>query len=80
VEKHQVMIEIEDDGVGFDAVKWFNSPAERQSLGLIGMRERAELLGGQFEVISEPGCGTKIWVQLPITKEVPEFKASPKMP
>jgi signal transduction histidine kinase len=63
---HQVVIEIEDNGVGFDATKWFSSPAERQSLGLVGMRERAELLGGQLEVISAPGCGTKIWVQLPI--------------
>ena len=66
VEEHQVMIEVEDDGVGFNATKWFNSPAERKSLGLVGMRERAELLGGQFEIISEPGCGTKIWVRLPI--------------
>ena len=66
VENGQAVIMVEDDGVGFDALGWFNSPAERQSLGLIGMRERAGLLGGQFEVISKPGCGTKIHAQLPI--------------
>ncbi|MFC1976263.1 sensor histidine kinase [Chloroflexota bacterium] len=66
VEKHHVILNIEDDGLGFDAAAWFSSPAERQSLGLAGMRERAGLLGGQLEVISESGHGTKIWAQLPI--------------
>jgi len=66
VENRQVMAGVEDDGVGFDAADWFDSPAERQSLGLVNMRERAGLLGGRFEVISEPGQGTKVQVQLPI--------------
>ena len=66
VENRQVVAGVEDDGVGFDAAGWFNSPAERQSLGLVSMRERAGLLGGRLEVISEPGRGTKVRVQLPI--------------
>jgi signal transduction histidine kinase len=66
VENRQVAAGVEDDGVGFDAAGWFDSPAGRQSLGLVSMRERAELLGGRLEVISEPGRGTKVQVQLPI--------------
>ncbi len=65
VENHQVVAGVEDDGLGFDAVSWFNSPAERQSLGLVSMHERAELLQGQLAIISEPGQGTKVRVQLP---------------
>ncbi|MBI1879779.1 MAG: GAF domain-containing sensor histidine kinase [Chloroflexi bacterium] len=57
---------VEDDGVGFDAAAWFNSPVERRSLGLISMRERAQLLGGQFQVTSKIGQGTKVWVRFPL--------------
>jgi signal transduction histidine kinase len=65
VEDDQIAVIVEDNGIGFDAAAWFNSPTGRQSLGLVSMRERAELLGGQLEVISQPGCGTKIWARLP---------------
>lgn len=66
VENRQVLADVEDDGVGFDAAGWFGSPAERHSLGLVSMRERAGLLGGHFEIISQPGQGTQVRVQLPI--------------
>ena len=66
LENRQVLAGVEDDGVGFDAASWFGSPAERHSMGLVSMRERAGLLGGQFEVISQPGQGTQVHVQLPI--------------
>ena len=66
LENRQVLAGVEDDGVGFDAASWFGSPAERHSMGLVSMRERAGLLGGQFEVISQPGRGTQVHVRLPI--------------
>jgi signal transduction histidine kinase len=66
VENQQVVIEVEDDGVGFDVESWFNSPGERQSLGLVGMRERAGLLDGQLTVTSSPGGGTRVLGQLPV--------------
>jgi signal transduction histidine kinase len=40
-----------------------------KSFGLIGMRERAYILGGDFAVESEPGAGTKIRVSLPLPVE-----------
>lgn len=55
---------IEDDGVGFD-VRAVESDCERRGLGLIGMRERLNALGGTLSIDSEPGRGTKILIQLP---------------
>lgn len=54
---------IEDDGVGFDLQKPNGS---RRRLGLYGMKERAELLGGSFHVESEPGRGTVVLVDVPL--------------
>jgi signal transduction histidine kinase len=71
LEDRQVIVGIEDDGVGFDAAAWFDSPAERRSLGLIGMRERAGLLGGELEVISAPGCGTQVRALFPFGADRP---------
>lgn len=57
---------VEDNGQGFDLESWLNSAAEQQSLGLVSMRERAALLGGQLEVASQPGRGTTVSFTLPI--------------
>ncbi|BCX04570.1 MAG: hypothetical protein KatS3mg053_2508 [Candidatus Roseilinea sp.] len=57
---HAAMI-IEDDGVGFDPSQL---PPDR--CGLIGMSERARLVGGSFDVRSSPGAGTRIEVKLPL--------------
>ena len=65
-ENRQVIARVEDDGVGFDTARWNSAPSGRHSLGLASMRERAGLLGGEFEIVSEPGRGTKVRVQFPI--------------
>lgn len=70
VDNRQVFAEVEDDGVGFDVADLFSSSAERQSLGLVSMRERAELLGGRLEVISQPGNGTTVRVRCPLLTDV----------
>ncbi|RME75484.1 MAG: GAF domain-containing protein [Chloroflexi bacterium] len=62
-------IVVQDDGVGFDAARWLASPEERRSLGLLGMRERAVLLGGQVDIISSPGRGTRIEAFLPLQQK-----------
>jgi two-component system, chemotaxis family, sensor kinase Cph1 len=52
---------IEDDGVGFAF-----SAVREEALGLVGMRERALLLGGRFDVESSPGGGTTIVAEIPL--------------
>jgi len=57
-------VSIEDDGVGFDSSA-ASSPQRGSQLGLQIMRERAESLGGQVEVSSRPGQGTRVHAQVP---------------
>jgi PAS domain S-box-containing protein len=56
-----VQMEIKDDGIGFEVAG--NSHAVKQNrLGLLGMKERIEMLGGCFEIESLPGHGTTVRV------------------
>lgn len=64
-EKDRVTLTVRDDGRGFD----MQSPAGKKTLGLLGMRERALMLGGQLEISSIPGKGTTIFVTTPLEVE-----------
>jgi signal transduction histidine kinase len=55
---------IEDDGVGFD-VQAVQSDWKRRGLGLIGMQERLNAIGGTLSIDSAPGQGTRLMIQLP---------------
>jgi len=55
-----VSLIIEDNGVGFDP-----SETAGAGLGLIGMRERASLVGAQLQIESTPGRGTTVFVRIP---------------
>jgi two-component system NarL family sensor kinase len=57
-----VIMEIGDDGKGFDPKR---TPATSDHFGLMGMRERVEMIGGTCEVVSSPGSGTRVRVVLP---------------
>ena len=61
---HRIVLMVEDDGRGFaiDDV----SPEAVPSLGLVSMRERAALVGGELTIESTPGFGTTITVRVPI--------------
>ena len=61
-----IVLNVADNGIGFDvpAVIGISSAASR--LGLVGMQERADILGGKLEINSKPGKGTTIIVQIPI--------------
>jgi signal transduction histidine kinase len=54
----QVSVHVEDDGVGFD-------PDDASGVGLAGLRDRAEEVGGSVDVVSEPGRGTRVTVRVP---------------
>lgn len=68
-----VSLIIEDDGVGFDAEN--TSAADDKGLGLVGMRERAALVGGTAEVESQPGEGTRVIVRIPTSPPVQKGEA-----
>ncbi len=65
VEHDIVGLEIRDWGQGFDVDEAMARAASGQSLGLIGMQERARLLGGVCRIVSEPAGGTLITVTIP---------------
>ena len=59
------MLEIVDDGDGFDPETTLPEAADRGRLGLLGAAERVRLLGGAFSVSSRPGRGTRLSASLP---------------
>jgi signal transduction histidine kinase len=60
-----VCCSIQDDGIGFNSED-VSSGRARRGLGLIGIRERLQILGGACEIQSTPGQGTKLNVKLPV--------------
>lgn len=59
-------IEVDDDGIGFDVVEASARARTGEAVGLAGMRERAELSGGTFEVESTIGEGTRVRAEIPM--------------
>ena len=58
-----IILIIEDDGDGFDTEDKFN---RKKGIGLIGMNERAALVGGSLEIESVPGKGTTVFARVPV--------------
>jgi signal transduction histidine kinase len=63
------LLEVEDDGVGFDTSAVDASYESRGSLGMINLRERTELVRGVLSIDSVKGRGTRIQVVIPMTEE-----------
>jgi signal transduction histidine kinase len=59
-----MQMQVQDDGRGFDLEQVL--AVQGTHFGLIGMRERVEHLGGQFEIDSSPGKGTRLSVKVPL--------------
>ena len=57
---------IEDDGRGFEVERFLRERRDGQHLGLLGMKERAELLGGKWMIESKIGEGATVFAQLPV--------------
>lgn len=61
-----IYMKIKDDGKGFQGERALRKKNKR--LGLLGMRERLEMVGGTFNITSAPGKGTTILVQIPLMR------------
>lgn len=59
---HKLSMQIRDDGVGFDP----DLEAQRKTFGLMGIRERALMFGGEARIDSRPGTGTSLNVLIPL--------------
>jgi PAS domain S-box-containing protein len=67
----EIELTVNDEGVGFDQQHAFN----HQGLGLISMRERLKLVGGEFSIKSEPSHGTTIAARVPLKVKVRQASA-----
>jgi len=63
----QITLRIQDDGRGFIAPSMLATTARGAGFGISSMRERAELLGGNFSITSTPGVGTLVEAMIPLS-------------
>ena len=68
-EKEMALLEVQDDGVGFDVAAVNRSYDQRGSLGMVNLRERTELVNGVMNIQSSLGKGTRVQVYIPLTEE-----------
>jgi len=64
-----VLVEVQDDGVGFDARKALSIHDADKGFGLFDVRERLDYLGGSLTIQSEPGKGTTVVLRVPLVPE-----------
>jgi two-component system sensor histidine kinase DegS len=62
----ECVLDIKDDGKGFDVSKITRVDKGGRGAGLFTMKERARLVGGRCSIKSQPGKGTKIVVRVPL--------------
>ncbi|MFI5182499.1 MAG: ATP-binding protein [Thermoanaerobaculia bacterium] len=62
----RIEIEVEDDGRGFEPASVTTPESSGRGLGLLGIRERVELLGGKVTIDSAPNRGTRVAVSVPV--------------
>lgn len=64
----RIEVRVEDDGSGFDVAAVRHPKSETKSMGLLGIRERVSLLGGNFNIQSRIGEGTTLLVEIPLNE------------
>lgn len=69
LERSLIVLEIKDNGVGFDVQAVNKNYEKRGSLGMINLTERTELINGLLHLDSEPGKGTNVQVFIPLSEE-----------
>jgi two-component system sensor histidine kinase UhpB len=73
VDKQGVYLGIEDDGRGFSVAEDRGEAIRLHQWGLVGIRERVELVGGEVNLISDPGSGTVLQVYAPLSKNIEDL-------
>ncbi|MBI2857822.1 MAG: ATP-binding protein, partial [Chloroflexi bacterium] len=64
--KTSISVSVSDDGSGFDVDEAIRSKERPRGLGLLGMKERVELVNGTLEMASRIGGGTQISIEIPL--------------
>ena len=77
-ERQELWICVEDEGAGFDVTELTAFNNMRCKFGLLSIRERMELLGGECEVSSMPGGGTVVILRLPLSPDALHAHSRPK--
>ena len=75
-ENGDLTLEVHDNGRGIGAEQLSGG----RSLGILGMRERAALLGGELGIIGAPEKGTTVKVRIPVVHRFPALGPSPRKP
>src|SRR5581483_3228461 len=66
-DERELKISVRDDGRGFDVTETEATYTTRSSLGLLNMRERAEMVMGSLKIDSQPGMGTTVTLVVPLS-------------
>jgi signal transduction histidine kinase len=66
VKGDEASLSVEDNGIGFDAASLMSDLRQGQHIGLLGLRERLEMVGGWLEIDSQPGKGTRLAAHVPL--------------
>lgn len=74
------LLEIVDNGIGFDLDQVNTAYQNRGSLGMVNLRERSDLINGYLNVITSPGKGTRVQVYIPLTDAAVERMQKGKVP
>ena len=68
----KLIVDINDNGKGFDLARTLHSAVDAGHVGLVGMKQRAEMLGGNIKFKSSQGGGTTIVLTLPVQQPAGE--------
>ncbi len=69
-QEDKLLVEVRDNGKGFDLSQTLNSAISVGHMGLLGMKQRAEMLGGNIRIKTSEGAGTAITLSFPIPLQV----------
>lgn len=69
-ENEELRVVVSDDGIGFDLDEAVSRASQEHHIGLLGIRNRMEMLGGSMEIDSHPGEGTTVSLRIPTLETV----------